>query len=918
MTALRHALQKEVFTPADERLLSVVSVCKSGKKRKSCFLCAAVTTERPVQVSIVKVKKADRGELYKKQSTWLLRDLVVVDGRDPVKESAEFELHLDKVYKWVASSVADKHGFVSCLWKLNQRYLRKKIEFVGINPALLEEASGLGEGGGVSGGPGGTGGPDEAGEGDPPDDYQELTSREEGDIEKMMDECHTAIANAEAFAGRLSRELHVLDGANIQWIIASEQQVGTLMSLLDEALGEADRVERTLASYEDMLRSVRQQMEQVSQSNRLVQLAHANSRQLLQEVDYLVNQLNLSRGHVQALNQGDLTTSRGITACSAAAEALTQCMGVQLHPGHGKLQAVVEQKIKFETLRQNFTKRLSYHLNNMFVQQGIAGPGGPHVTGELSLPRHAAFQRDLLPYAMLMGWLKVTDQDVFTQLAKVYSQNLSRLYEKEIREFMEMAKQRLLTSSRDSRKLFTQRRPSLSRLESSQVAMSKLTGSSSSLNKLGGGGGGGAAGGGGAPTRGSASSSLSDVGNMSSSDLDISDHSKFDKIFEQVLVELEPACLAEQDFLCKFFNLQLPPPQPRTTQTQGTPTQGDTESDGLIASRQKLPPSSPDLPKEDAAILRQMMSEIFQCVELEVAGLIAVGDRVDALTSLHMLVKMSHHVWTAQSQDPTSFLSTTLGNVLVLIKRNFDRLISTQTRQMEEVKIGKKSKVAVLPFVSAFEEFAELAEGIFRSAERRGDLDKAYARLIRAVFDNVEKVAAESQKTPRDVVLMENYHHLFATLSRLKISSLDAERRDAKNKYAEHLQAYVTSYLGQPLPKLNVFFEGVEARVAQGVKADEVGYQLMFSKQELRKVLREYPGKEVKRGLENLYKKVDKHLCEEENLLQVVWHSMQEEFIRQYKHFEGLISRCYPGAGISMEFSIRDILDYFSQIAQAH
>ena len=32
---------------------------------------------------------------------------------------------------------------------------------------------------------------------------------------------------------------------------------------------------------------------------------------------------------------------------------------------------------------------------------------------------------------------------------------------------------------------------------------------------------------------------------------------------------------------------------------------------------------------------------------------------------------------------------------------------------------------------------------------------------------------------------------------------------------------------------------------------------------------RDYPGKEVKRGLEHLYKKVDKHLCEEGNLLQV-------------------------------------------------
>lgn len=68
---------------------------------------------------------------------------------------------------------------------------------------------------------------------------------------------------------------------------------------------------------------------------------------------------------------------------------------------------------------------------------------------------------------------------------------------------------------------------------------------------------------------------------------------------------------------------------------------------------------------------------------------------------------------------------------------------------------------------------------------------------------------------------------------------------------------------------LQHFFEGVEARVAQGVREEEVSYQLAFNKQELRKVIKEYPGKEVKKGLENLYRKVDKHLCEEESLLQV-------------------------------------------------
>lgn len=69
---------------------------------------------------------------------------------------------------------------------------------------------------------------------------------------------------------------------------------------------------------------------------------------------------------------------------------------------------------------------------------------------------------------------------------------------------------------------------------------------------------------------------------------------------------------------------------------------------------------------------------------------------------------------------------------------------------------------------------------------------------------SVEKVANESQKTPRDVVMMENFHHIFATLSRLKISCLEAEKKEAKQKYTDHLQSYVIYSLGQPLEKLNV------------------------------------------------------------------------------------------------------------------
>jgi hypothetical protein len=38
------------------------------------------------------------------------------------QEIAEFDLHFEKVYKWVASNLAEKDAFIACLWKVNQLY----------------------------------------------------------------------------------------------------------------------------------------------------------------------------------------------------------------------------------------------------------------------------------------------------------------------------------------------------------------------------------------------------------------------------------------------------------------------------------------------------------------------------------------------------------------------------------------------------------------------------------------------------------------------------------------------------------------------------------------------------------------------------------------------------------------------------
>lgn len=76
--------------------------------------------------------------------------------------------------------------------------------------------------------------------------------------------------------------------ANIQSIMASEKQVNILMQLLDEALTEVDTIEGKLSSYEEMLQSVKEQMDQISQSNRLIQISSTNNGKLLDEIQFLV------------------------------------------------------------------------------------------------------------------------------------------------------------------------------------------------------------------------------------------------------------------------------------------------------------------------------------------------------------------------------------------------------------------------------------------------------------------------------------------------------------------------------------------------------------------------------------------------------------------------------------------------------
>lgn len=283
MATIRHTLQKEVFQPNNERLLCVCHVEKLYKKKKSSFLCIIQSTLSPYDVSIVQIKQNDKN--FKRKHTWILSELKVVDGKSEDSSTQELDLHLEKIYRWSTSNLQERRQFIVELWRQCCKYLPKQkpvfknipqllltndistpeIKYDNSNHSLLENVD-LTDA----------------------DDYQAITEREESDLNKLMSGCEFAISNAEAFMDIITRDLSLLDGENVQCVLASEAQVEVLMQQMEAAIDEANKIEERLDEYDRILCHVRDTMEKMEKKNTLIEVANKNNQTLLTELENVV------------------------------------------------------------------------------------------------------------------------------------------------------------------------------------------------------------------------------------------------------------------------------------------------------------------------------------------------------------------------------------------------------------------------------------------------------------------------------------------------------------------------------------------------------------------------------------------------------------------------------------------------------
>lgn len=113
------------------------------------------------------------------------------------------------------------------------------------------------------------------------------------------------------------------------------------------------------------------------------------------------------------------------------------------------------------------------------------------------------------------------------------------------------------------------------------------------------------------------------------------------------------------------------------------------------------------------------------------------------------------------------------------------------------------------------------------------------------------------------------------------------------------------------------FFEGLD-RFAKDSNASEIGSNSNFTKAILRKILKDYNSKDIRKYVDVLSKRVEKHFTDGEKVdesnsaisskvLLEVWKACEEEFVRLTETWSSRISQWYNDSGIVLEFTRTEV-----------
>ncbi|KAJ3329805.1 hypothetical protein HDU76_007107 [Blyttiomyces sp. JEL0837] len=729
---------------------------------------------------------------------------------------------------------------------------------------------------------------------------------------------------------RLVSELQALEGANVHAIFESEDQANVVIEHIDIALQELESVDKWLQHYTDLLDQMGQDVRQVEVRNKAMQITTSNQKVLQSEINAILASLKLPGFVLEVLRNEPLDDPNGISECERATSKLMEVIKTKFDESIGDICMISERLSLYNGYARQFSVRLADALAQLIssLADNCLSEKTRMTKKGTKVPGLDALQLKLSRYRKLMKWLKDVDTRKHHDIEMVYCQELSKVYRRDIHDHIENIKNNNL-----QRKVLPEEQTYWSKAlggsrsnmsEKKRLKIPSLTRKKNPApvdgpnadddedngdNQIG------------SKHKRSASIASSQTNLDADTDKLIMGTDKLwpDEAIAYLYVYLCPLLMREQNYAMDFFNIR---------------SKSDEAAEEVVESSQH---SLNDVKEKfkDVKIqkrLQEMSENIFGDIRDLVHPFIDSCLKYDVTFSVGMMVRIEECIKGYENSAYT-FLLVHLETVLSKLNTSFERFVDEQLKSIEETKVTLKKRSGILPFIKTFPLFVDRMEKCLEDSDghSRTAVSKCYSRLVKTIFDTLEAVAKEANTDPKDsknqedkeslniyILTVENMHYFYTEIRGRKVAVLDQFMKAAKTLYDLNVENYVKIVIRKPLGKLLEFFEGIDD-LLKSLGPEEISFHLQYSKVALKDVLKKFPAKEIKKGLEQLYKRVEKHFSDEVGgLLQVVWRGIQSEYTKQLKRYEELIALCYSESGLKIELTMEDLLSYFSELARMH
>ncbi|KAI3622586.1 exocyst protein [Moniliophthora roreri] len=704
----------------------------------------------------------------------------------------------------------------------------------------------------------------------------------------------TARGAADLIEARLLDELMALEKANIHSFLESDDRVGLVLEYMDKAIAELDNIAGLVSSYKIHLNAVSDDISYIQSQNRGLQVQTQNQRALLGELENLLQTVQVDREVLLTLTQESLEKSASIQRLEEAAAGLYKAMQAGRETD---MAATMERLSEYRTHNSQFCKRIFDFLSIMFTAQSklLLGDNNGLTPGSAkskpTILLHKDWEAYLGRYSGLMLYLKEMDEGVYGKLCAAYFSAASELHGTQIKALLFTYANYIKKANEDAQE------------QNLAATPTPTTGKATPMRR---------------------------AGTMIRSPLDARNKDKdrgpdgdmrASEVFGLILEQIAPLIYQEDEFLTDFLQIN-----------DAALTYADYMNLDNYFRRQAA--RTIGLSSATMKLIRGAMDLIFGFLPAEFKSWLDTALAKDSMQIVGLIATIER--FTAESEDRNNdFLLNVLSKHQTRLKSLFDRHIAEQIQHVEQTKLTSKKRKGVVPFVKRFPVYIGRVESQLIGCdglEIRMNVDAAYEKIVQAMFDCLKQMAKmdgegeDKGQLNYHVILIENMHHFVAETSQMDIGSVASFVRKAEAIYDENLTAYVKIVLRRPFSKLIDFFEGVE-RLLKNSPASEVSTNSSYSKSALKKAVKEYNAKDVRKHVDSLFKRVEKHFTEasekattEESggiapgtVLVGVWKGCEEELLRITELFNKRIAQCYGDTGVSLEYTVADVESAFKR-----